>query len=115
MLNKKEKWALCETIASWEYLGGFTDSVSGAMSRADCSRDIVKLFNLKDDPDLLFWRVLKLHEITKPTELSSEDDVYFDCLMDYAEENGYEALLDLHEQEEDLLYMYFESGYRNGK
>lgn len=84
MLNKKEKYKICELIAQWEWGSSKSDSISAAMARSDCSASIREIFNLgNDDDDLIFARAIQIQKIvvaeTGNLELDGDRFLWFLC------------------------------------
>lgn len=93
MLNKGEKLAVCELIASWEW--SEVSSTSAASEVARCGLQLKSLFKIKDeDEDLIWSRAFRIcHLVKRYYSLSSEDEFVF-TVYDLIEEN-YELVCDL--------------------
>lgn len=89
-MNKKERNALCSTIAAWEWQQG--GSVSEASAYGRCARNIIEAMNITPE-DLAFHRA---YEIFRMTKAEGEDDDYLDALCDLVEAD-YSALIDMIE------------------
>ena len=92
-MNKKEREALCEQIAKWDWQHG--GSSSEASARGRCAQDMIELFGLADHDDLAFSRAYEIFKLTSTTE---DDDEYFDILCDNVG-NDYKNVIDKIETE----------------
>lgn len=92
-MRAKEKDALCELIAQWDWLSSGGDSSSGAAARSACAQELIRAFALTE-ADLSFHRCFAIANLYRPPD----DDEFFDALCDLYERIGYEALVDIIEE-----------------
>lgn len=87
-MNKKEKLAVCELVAGWEFsVGG---SSSEAAARYSCSNDIREALGITDE-DMAFSRMWEIAKLVGDTS-----DEFTDLLID-AVEADYQAVIDAFE------------------
>ena len=93
-MNNKERLAVCELLAGWEFASG--GSSSEAASRYSCANDIRTALNISDS-DMAFHR---MWEIAK--QVGDTSDGFTDLLFD-AVEADYEAVLNAFEEGADAV------------
>lgn len=89
-MNKREREAVAELIAEWEWIRG--GSASEATARNECARDITSTLRLpKEEIDFA-----RLYAIFRRMGDVGDDDL-FDALSDLVESEGYDAVVDIIE------------------
>ena len=92
-MNKKERRAIADLIAYWEWTQGGGTSVSEAMGIAGCAAALRETVQISDD-DLLFARTWQII-----VHMDAIDDVDIcDALDDLVEAKGYNAVVDIIEE-----------------
>jgi len=104
-MNKKEKLAVCELLAGWEFTQG--GSASEAAARYSCSDDLRRTLEITAE-DMAFHR---MWEIAKSVGDTSEE--FTDLLFD-AVEADYEAVIDAFEEGADELRAHVASASTGG-
>lgn len=98
MLNKLEKYKICETIAQWEWRQGSSSSEASAYGQ--CALKIQRLFNLENnDWDLAYARALEIHARAIIQDSSVIGDDFFDALCSLIVED-YSHVIDLCESKD---------------